>query len=213
MLNPSIKFAKSKGIDIPLMTWYLAGRISGEDIEKCIAWRKEIRNHYKNYEKENGEYVSYPFSFLDPLNSKEFESIDKQGLTSHISPNAIYDGDKLSVETAQGIIANMDDFFEDGLLKFIPEPINDSKDIIISKLWGVIEKSKNRRENLGTICEVAWCLWLQKPLILIVPEQRKEIFEKHPFMKRASVIVTSVKQLLKEKHLETFYRRIAGAIY
>ena len=59
--------------------------------------------------------------------------------------------------------------------------------------------------------EVAWALYLQKPVILIIPESRKEIFMKHPFTRRASVIVTSVEQLLEEKWLNILYKSIAGA--
>jgi len=74
-------------------------------------------------------------------------------------------------------------------------------------------KILNRRENFGTISEVAIAIYLQKPVILIVPEKRKEIYQNHPFSKRASVIVTSVNQLLKEKWCEILYKSIAGAIY
>ena len=82
--------------------------------------------------------------------------------------------------------------------------------LIADKLQG---KILNRRENLGTIFEISWALLLQKPLILIVPERRREIFEKHPFTCRASVIVTSVKELTDGKYLQILYKSIASAIY
>lgn len=83
--NPDIKFAQSSGIDRPVMTCYLAGRIAGECIDKCLKWRQTIVNHYRDY-KGNG---AYPIAFLDALNSKEADSIDKLGLTSLIPPNMI----------------------------------------------------------------------------------------------------------------------------
>jgi hypothetical protein len=211
MLNPAIKIAKSEGIDLPVMYVYLAGRIAGNCIDKCLEWRHKIINHYKHYKKdENGNYLSYPISFLDALNSKEADSIDAQGLKSAIPPNLIYDKDKLSVETAHVIVANMEDFFEEGVnLNYKSESINDA----LYQVKLLTEKISNRRENLGTICEVAWALYLQKPLILIVPEKRKHIYENHPFTRRASVIVTSVEQLLEQKWLQVLYKSIASAKY
>ena len=75
------------------------------------------------------------------------------------------------------------------------------------------KKILNRRENFGTICEFAIALYLQKPIIAIVPENRQEIYRKHPFASRASVIVTSVEELIKEKWLNTLYKSMAGATY
>lgn len=208
MFNPDIKFAKSNGIDRPIMTCYLAGRICGEYIEKCLEWRQKIINHYKNY---NGK-GAYPISFLCPLNSGEASSVDKKGLTSSIPPNLIYDKDLFSVQKADVIIANMNDFFEEGLSEQIEKvSCGDISEYQFSEY--LLNKIKNRRENIGTIFEIAWAMYLNKPIILIVPKNRKNIFEKHPFTKRASVIVTSVEQLLEEKWLNILYKSISGAIY
>lgn len=237
MFNPDIKFAKSKGVDLPLMYVYLAGRIAGECIEACLAWRKLIVDHYKYYkpivsQAEIVGYEAYPISFLDALNSKEADSIDKLGLSSAIPSNLIYDKDLLSVKTAHVVVANMDDFFEKG----IEDLLNldeygdcwgkgqnnyvgtyiDSNDI---KFWKqsflrLQEKIKDRRPNWGTYSEVAWALYLNKPVILIAPNEKlKGMLEKHPFMKRASVIVGSVEQLLEEKWLSILYKSISGATY
>ncbi len=46
MLNPNIKLAKSKGIDLPLMYVYLAGFMSGAKLTETMKWRKYIRNSY-----------------------------------------------------------------------------------------------------------------------------------------------------------------------
>ena len=251
MLNPDIKFAKSKGIDLPLMYVYLAGRIAGECIDKCLEWRQQIINHYKNYKPicvggslsaKDGKvlvgYESYPISFLDALNSKESDSIDKKGLTSCIPPNLIYDKDILSVKRADVVVAMMDDYMEEG--------IEDLLDVIGQQrcteenIEGVIldhynlkgefapnhevnfkeafyklqSKILERRPNWGTDYEVSLSMYLGKPTILIAGNERqKEMLEKHPFLRRASVIVGSVEELLEKKWLNILYKSISGAIY
>lgn len=234
-LNPDIKIAKGTGVDKPVLYVYLAGRISGNCIEQCLEWRYKIVNHYKNYKpiyKTNRVipdqedligYESYPISFLDALNSKEADSIDALGLTSAIPPNLIYSKDLLSVKRADVIVANVEDYFEEGI-DFLTYPRYDcnnystnleefSKEQLYVRIIELEEKIKNRRENFGTICEIAWALYLNKPLLLIVPESRKEIYEKHPFAKRASVIVTSVEELIEKKWLQILYKSIASAEY
>ncbi len=205
MLNKHKKIAESKGIDLPVLKVYLAGRISGENIDLCLNWRKNIIKHYEEYKGKG----AYPISFLCPLNSGEANSVDEKGLTSSIPPNLIYDKDLLSVKTADIIIANMDDFFEEGMRYNEPMSIVESERYINF----LEDKIKNRRENIGTVMEVAWGLFLQKPIILIVPENREKIFELHPFTRRASVIVSSVDELLNGKYLELLYKSIASAIY
>ncbi len=211
MFNKDVKIAKSKGIDLPIMHVYLAGRISGNRIGSCLTWRQDIINHFKNYKNQG----AYPISFLCPLNSGEASSVDKQGLTSSIPPNLIYDKDLLSVRTADIIVANMDDFFEEGLMLDDDISHNCTKERydLINRCQELTQAILNRRENLGTIFEIAWALYLQKPLILIVPKRRRKIFETHPFTKRASVIVTSVVELTDGKYLQLLYKSIASAIY
>ena len=51
MLNPEKRIARSEGIDIPIMYVYLAGRISGNCIDKCLTWRRQIIDHYTNYKE------------------------------------------------------------------------------------------------------------------------------------------------------------------
>lgn len=215
MLNSLKKIAKSKGIDLPVIHVYLAGRISGDRIGKCLNWRQDIIKHYDDYKGQG----AYPISFLCPLNSGEAETVDAKGLTSSIPPNLIYDKDLLSVQTADVIVANMDDFFEEDIQSYMSDSEVDVQltqehlDYYVNAYYTLKKKIKNRRENLGTVMEVAWGLLLQKPVILIVPEERKEIFEKHPFTRRASVIVTSVEDLCKGKYLQLLYKSIASAIY
>lgn len=226
MLNPNKRFAKSDGVDTPLLYVYLAGRIAGNCIDKCLEWRQQIVKYYVNYK---GEGV-YPIVFLDALNSKESDNIDNLGLTSVIPPNLIYDKDLLSVIKADVIVANMEDFMEEGIedLLSLNEGItiegkeytgkgNDYEEVTIdfkAAFYKLQDTIKNRRPNYGTNSEVAWALYLKKPLILIAnTEQRKTILEKHPFMKRASVIVKDVNELLENKWLNIVYKAISSALY
>jgi hypothetical protein len=107
MLNPKVKFAKSKGIDRPLMKVYLAGYMAGDVDEECKKWRLKIRNHYLNWDEDGS---AFPIGFLDPYNGPESKSIDPKGLTSNIPPNAIRDGDRLSVKHADIVVVNLDNY-------------------------------------------------------------------------------------------------------
>jgi len=210
MQNPDIKYIHSDGADLPIMYVYMAGRICGEHIDKCLSWRHKIIDFYRNYK---GKGV-YPISFLDALNSKESDSIDKKGLTSAIPPNLIYDKDILSVERADVVVAMMDDYMEEGIEDYL-NPDQDYCDGERSDaFYELQEKILNRRPNWGTDYEVSIAMYLKKPVILIAGNERqKAMLEKHPFMKRASVIVGSVDELLDKKWLNILYKSIAGAIY
>jgi len=230
MFNPDKKYIHSDGVDLPIMYCYLAGRIAGECIDKCLAWRHKIIDFYADYK---GKGV-YPISFLDALNSKESESIDKKGLTSAIPPNLIYDKDILSVERADVVVAMMDDYMEEGIHDLLkvksvdeidPGEIADHyrydgnyapNDLVDFKKEFYILKNKilERRPNWGTDYEVSIAMYLKKPVILIAGNERqKAMLEKHPFMRRSSVIVSSVDELLEKKWLNILYKSIAGAIY
>ena len=208
MFNPDKKYIYSDGVDLPSLYVYLAGRIAGECIDKCLEWRHKIINHYQDY---NGKGV-YPISFLDALNSKEADSIDKKGLTSSIPPNLIYDKDILSVEKADVVVAMMDDYMEEGLhLNLSDEDYDEDFAWAYKELR---DKILDRRPNWGTDYEVSIAMYLHKPVILIAGNERqKAMLEKHPFMKRASVIVGSVDELLEKKWLNILYKSISGAIY
>jgi nucleoside 2-deoxyribosyltransferase len=209
MFNPSKKIATSKGLDLPILYVYLAGRIAGNCIEECLEWRRKIVNFYSDY-KGRG---AYPISFLDALNSKEFDSVDKLGLTSAIPPNLIYDKDMLSVKKADVVVANLEDYMEVGMYK-LQATTMDSKDDLIKKNIALRKMIENRRPNYGTTMELSWALWLEKPTIIIAgTKKRKEILEKHPFTKRASVIVENVDELIEKKWLNILYKSISGATY
>jgi len=218
MQNPDIKYIHSDGADLPIMYVYMAGRICGEHIDKCLSWRHQIIDFYRNYK---GKGV-YPISFLDALNSKEADSIDKKGLTSAIPPNLIYDKDILSVERADVVVAMMDDYMEEGIDYILQSNryVDDEQTMELDKeeMWRMItvlqSKILERRPNWGTDYEVSIAMYLKKPVILIAGNERqKAMLEKHPFMRRSSVIVSSVDELLEKKWLNILYKSIAGAIY
>lgn len=90
------------------MNIYLAGYIQGSCLNKCISWRKRIREFYNNYKGK-----PYPIEWLDPLNGKDFESITPDGLKSSCDPQAIVHRDHKCVDMSDLIIANLDTFGED----------------------------------------------------------------------------------------------------
>ena len=200
MFNPDMEYAHSKGVDLPIMYVYLAGYMSGEKLKETTEWRMKVRKHYREWEKipkvshyetlplsetrievvdQVEGWKAFPISCLDPYNGKEFATIDKKGLKSHIPANAIIMGDYLSVSKADIIVGNMNTFGAS-------------------------------RPSVGTQWELAWAWQMKKPIVLITDDEN---YIHHPFTGQASWIVPDVDTLLKEKVLETFYRRMAGAIY
>lgn len=242
--NPDIKFAKSKGVDLPIMQVYLVGRISGNCMEKCTEWRKKIIKHFKEYRlisgmekcdriggclKEtfgidtkckcdnlNPTYESYPVAFISPLNSGESKTADALGLKSHIPSNLIFDKDMLSLKEAHIIVANLDDFMEYGIEDLMWDDNYQKSDDecfdFKSAFFRLKKTIENRRANYGSIFEVAIAMYLGKPVILIAGnEKHKYICENHPFLKRASVIVKDVDELLEQKWIQTLYKSMAGS--
>jgi nucleoside 2-deoxyribosyltransferase len=214
MLNPNKKIIQGDGVDIPIMYVYLAGRICGEHIDKCLAWRHQIVDYYKNYK---GKGV-YPISFLDALNSKESDSIDQKGLTSAIPPKLIFTKDILSVQKADVVVANMNDYMEEGINFWTHNVYTDlnrfSKEALEKRILRLEDKILNRRPNWGTDFEVSIAIYLGKPTILIAGnKRRKEMLEKHPFMREASYIASSVEDLLEKQYLNILYKSISSAIY
>jgi hypothetical protein len=183
MFNPDIKFAKSKGIDLGLLYIYEAGYMSGNKLRECTEWRKKIRSRYRYYEKDkDNNWVAFPVAFLDPFNGKEFKTISKDGVTSHIPPTAIRKADRMSVQKADIIIANMQTFGES-------------------------------RPMIGTHHEMCWASEWQKPIILICDKADLELYKTHPFTCDCDYYFNDIQEVIDNKIIETYYRRIHGAIY
>lgn len=90
------------------MRIYLAGFINNEVMDQCIAWRKNLRNHYHNYKGQ-----VYPITWLDPCNGEADANVNlkDEGLKSNIPAKLIMYRDYISVvKMADLIIANMDTF-------------------------------------------------------------------------------------------------------
>jgi len=213
--NPDIKFANSKGIDLPILTIYMAGKICGEHIDKCLNWQHTIVNIYRNY---NGK-GAYPVAFLSALNSKESDSVDKLGLTSALDPSLIFLKDLLSIQKADALIANMNDYLEEGiedLLKVKPSDFNcafEAAQFYQDNFYKLQKRIINHRSNWGTLLEIGFAMYMQKPIILIAANKRQEeMLKKHPFLKR-NTIVGSVEELLEKKIINILYKAISGAIY
>jgi len=66
------------------------------------------------------------------------------------------------------------------------------------------------RGPIGSYYELGAGLILNKPTIIICPDKN---LQNHPFVKKASVIVNSVEELLEQKWINYFYKRFAGANY
>jgi hypothetical protein len=88
---------------------YLCGYIGGPQvIDKCIKWRQDIVERYNDYKGQR-----YPIVWLDPLNGKDFDFMDKHGLKSNVPSHAIIHRDYQCVVRADLIIANLDTFGEE----------------------------------------------------------------------------------------------------
>ena len=160
-----------------MFTCYLAGYISGKKIEECSSWRKKLREHYDNWKFE----TKYPICWLDPLNGKDFEEIDGEGLHAKgVTPEAIVHRDYQCVKSSDMVIANLDTF-------------------------------GCQRPLTGTMFELAWAYDAHKPVIVIATDEN---YTKHPFItETASIIVSSVEELIERKLVNYFFKGQASAIY
>jgi hypothetical protein len=84
---------------------YLAGYIQGSVLDKCIEWRRRVREYYT--------MKGWDICFLDPLNGKHLASITPDGLKSDIPSHAIIHRDFTSVMSSDIVVCNMDTFGED----------------------------------------------------------------------------------------------------
>ena len=69
---------------------YLAGFISGNKIDKCIEWRKQIVMHYL--------MKAWGIVWFDPINGKAIGTITPEGFKSNIPGSAFVDRDIKCVE-------------------------------------------------------------------------------------------------------------------
>jgi hypothetical protein len=81
-----------------------------------------------------------------------------------------------------------------------------SADLLIANL----DTFGGSRGPIGSYYELGAGLILNKPTIIICPDTN---LQRHPFVKKASVIVNSVEELLEQKWINYFFKRFAGADY
>jgi 5-methylcytosine-specific restriction endonuclease McrA/endogenous inhibitor of DNA gyrase (YacG/DUF329 family) len=85
---------------------YLSGYINEKKLEDCIKWRRQIIEHYNNWNDGEG----YPIVWLDPMNG-EVGKIENHGMSSSMVPGkALLMRDFNSVKMADIIVANLDTF-------------------------------------------------------------------------------------------------------
>ena len=125
----------------------------------------------------------YEIRFLDPWNGEVNAEIDNEGLTN----------DKLSAK----LIYSGD-----------KESIQRA-DIIVANL----NSYNSTRPIIGTFFECGMALAWDKPLILIVPEDKFVQYSNHPFTAQAVGVYKSVDEFLESKILNFFYKRINNANY
>jgi len=81
-----------------------------------------------------------------------------------------------------------------------------SADLLVANL----DTFGGSRGPIGSYYELGAGLILNKPTIIICPDAN---LQRHPFIKKASVIVNSVDELLEQKWINYFFKRFAGADY
>jgi len=81
-----------------------------------------------------------------------------------------------------------------------------SADLLVANL----DTFGGSRGPIGSYYELGAGLILNKPTIIICPDKN---LQNHPFIKKASLLLDSVDQLLEEKWINYFYKRFAGANY
>jgi nucleoside 2-deoxyribosyltransferase len=200
---------------------YLAGYMSGSCLDECLAWRKQIREHYGNWK---GAGLSYPVVFLDPFNGPELNSISKDGLKSEVPPKGILMGDYMSVKEADLIIVNWDTFghlrpsigtpAEMAWAWQLGKPIitiaNKAKAEASLKVWNELDPVI--KEELMTAVEK-----LPEELrVKVIEALSAKIgdMSEHPFIGGfTTIFVDSVEELLNSKHINYFYKRVNHANY
>lgn len=125
----------------------------------------------------------YEISFLDPWNGEINAEIDNEGIT-----NSQVNSKTIYLGDKMAI---------------------KKADLIIANF----NQFESKRPSVGTFFECGMALAWDKPLILIVPKNELEKWNKHPFTSQAVQIFTSVDDLLDSKILNWFYKRVNSANY
>jgi len=125
----------------------------------------------------------YEICFLDPWNGEVDAVVDDEGLT-----NNLISGKAIFAGDKQAI---------------------QKANIVVANF----NQFESKRPSVGTYFECGMALAWNKPLILIVPEEEFDRWNKHPFTSQAVAIYKSVDEFLESKILNWFYKRTNSAIY
>lgn len=80
-------------------------------------------------------------------------------------------------------------------------------DVLVANM----DKFGEQRDSVGTTCEVTMAYMLRKSVVMITKDPQ---YRDHPFfVKMVDRFVESVDELLDEKILNTYYKRINDALY
>jgi len=201
--NPKINFAHSKGIDLPIMYVYLAGYMSGEKIKETTEWRIKIREHYKNWEVTPEIRGSRLYTINHDLKEEDIIIQHKKVKSYPIAFLDPYNGKEVGTIDKSGLKSSIP-----------PKAIIQGDYMSVKKADVIIANMSTfgaKRPLTGTQWELAWAWQMGKPFILITDEDN---YIHHPFCgNEASWIVKDTNELLELGILETFYRRVSGAIY
>lgn len=184
MLNPNINYSRSKGVDLGIIYVYVAGFMAGSKLEQCTSWRKKIRDHYKNYEWD--EEIQDYVSF----------------------PCAILDpfnGKEVGTISSDGVTSHI----PPTAIRKADRMSVKKADIIIANMrtWG------ESRPMIGTHHEMAWAEEDKKPIILLCEKEDMSLYKNHPFTCDCDYYFETIEDVIENKIIESYYKRIHGAIY
>jgi len=66
------------------------------------------------------------------------------------------------------------------------------------------------RVSVGTISEVAWAIWADKPVIMITDEDQ---YKQHPFYSRIAAFYPDVNSLLEDGIIDYYNKGVINAVY
>jgi len=141
------------------------------------------RYKIRNYYQNWKGQGMYEICFLDPWNGEVDAVVDDEGLT-----NNLISGKAIFAGDKQAI---------------------QKANIVVANF----NQFESKRPSVGTYFECGMALAWNKPLILIVPEEEFDRWNKHPFTSQAVAIYKSVDEFLESKILNWFYKRTNSAIY
>jgi len=138
----------------------------------------------------------------------------RRKIREHFDHNTKWQGEISFLDPLNG--KNFGSITPDGLKSDIPGKAlvhRDHKHVMESDLLiaNMSTFGETSRPITGTIYELAWAWQAEKPTIVITEEDN---YKCHPFIiDTASIIVSSVEELLEKKYINYFYKGGVSAVY